>query len=254
MQIYLQQNNFQTFQGANISIPKAELENLLAKDKTIEQIARKFGVSGKTIRNRIAEYNLQLPSEKLRERFQNEAFPLLEQGIPAPVIRQLTGIPESYIKMWVQKNSYPSSKEIRDQRIVELFNLGKTDEEIADILCISEATIARKRQKKGCHKLNGRPAILKNTPVLDEIKSGASVEAVADKYKVSVSTIIKYVNKNNELTPKKLQIENKKSLIDGYLYKGYSISQIADELGEKKDSVYRFIQRHLPEWIGHRNK
>lgn len=254
MQIYIQQSNPQSFQGANIPIPKAELENLLAKDKTIEQIARKFGVSGKTIRNRIAEYNLQLPSEKLRERFQNEALPLLEQGIPTPVIRQLTGIQENYIKMWIRKNSYPSSKEIRDQRIVELFNLGKTDEEIADILCISESTIAHKRQKKGCHKEIGRPSVLKNTPVLDEIKSGVSVDDVAKKYKVSVSTITKYVNKNNELTPKKLQIENKKNLINDYLYQGHSVRQIAEELGEKKDSVYRFIQRHLPEWIGHRNK
>lgn len=251
MQIYFQQNNSPTFQA--IDIPREQLEALLAKDKTIEQIARKLGASGKTIRSRIKEYNLQLPSEKLRERFQNEALPLIEQGLSTPAIRKLTGIPEGYIKMWKHNNNPSSFKEIREQRIIELFNQNKTDEDIADILCMSEATITRKRQKLGCHKTIGRPPqITSDIPILKELKNGATTQEIADKYNISAKTITEYLKKNEQITPKKIQIENKKNLIASYLSKGYSVKQVADELGENKGSIYNFMKRFLPEWIEHR--
>ena len=80
MLIISNQQNYNPLFGTK-NIPRAELEMLLAKDKSSAQIARKFGVTTGTIMRKIREYGLQLPSEKLRERFYNEALPLLEQGV-----------------------------------------------------------------------------------------------------------------------------------------------------------------------------
>lgn len=253
MQIYIQQQtNPQTFQGINI--PKTELKALLEKGNDIEEIAQKFNVSGRTIRNRIKEYNLLLPSAKLKKTLQNEVLPLLEQGFSSATIHKLTGIPKSYIITSKHENDIPPFQKIREKRIIELFNQNKTDREIANILNMSESTVTRRRQRLGCKKINGRYALLKNTPVLDDIKSGASMKDIVNKYQVSVNTVTNYVSKNNELTPKKLEIKNKQLLIDDYLYQGYTVKQIAEEMGVKNISIYHFIQRYLPEWIGHINK
>ncbi len=65
------QYNYNTAFGTK-QIPRDELEALLKKDKTIAQIAKKFNVSTDTIRLRIKQYDFTLPSEKLRERYQNK--------------------------------------------------------------------------------------------------------------------------------------------------------------------------------------
>lgn len=140
MLIISNQQNYNPLFGTK-NIPRAELEMLLAKDKSSAQIARKFGVTTGTIMRKIREYGLQLPSEKLRERFYNEALPLLEQGVSYANVRKLTGISEEYSRKWLKKNSYPSNKVLFAQHLEELYKQNYTDEQIADILYVEVSTI-----------------------------------------------------------------------------------------------------------------
>ena len=173
MLIISNQQNYNPLFGTK-NIPRAELEMLLAKDKSSAQIARKFGVTTGTIMRKIREYGLQLPSEKHRELFYNEALPLL--GVPCAKVRKLTGISEEYSRKWLKKNSYPSNKVLFDQHLEELYKQNYTDEQIADILYVEASTIARRRGDLGLKRKLGRPqSNIDWQEILEMLKSGKRV-------------------------------------------------------------------------------
>ena len=142
------QYNYNTAFGTK-QIPRDELEALLKKDKTIAQIAKKFNVSTDTIRLRIKQYDFTLPSEKLRERYQNEALPLIQQGVSFANVRKMTGISEEYCYQQMKKNKSVNPRQVRNEMIEKLYYEGKSDKQIGEIVSLHESTVKHIRMKRG---------------------------------------------------------------------------------------------------------
>ncbi len=130
-------------------ISRAELEALLNKDKTVEQIARKYGTASSTIRAKIKKCGLQLPADKLRERYKSEALPLIQQGVSFSKVRKLTGISEEYCYQQMLKNKTVNPRQVRNEKIRDLFYEGKSDAEIGEILSLHESSVKRSRLAQG---------------------------------------------------------------------------------------------------------
>lgn len=249
--ISFQQNYNPTFGAKNI--PITELEILLQKDKSTAQIARKYGVTVKTVLNRIKEYGLQLPSERLKERFNNEALPLLEQGVSFANVRKLTGIKEQYCRNWVKNNSLLPQKVLFNKHLEELFNSNYTDEQIADILCVEVTTVKKRRGNLGLKRKNGRPANNVDwTMVFDMFKKGKTANQIAKELQISLKLLSNKIKELSGNTPKKMEIEFKRNFINECLSKGDSISVIAEKLNIRREPLYKFIQKYLPEWVNSR--
>ncbi len=245
----LPQQNYNPIFGTK-NIPITELEMLLQKDKSTAQIARKYGVTVKTILNRIKESGLQLPSERLRERFNNEALPLLEQGVSFANIRKLTGIKEQYCRNWVKNNSLPSQKILFNNHLEELFNSNYTDEQIADILCVEVMTVKKRRGTLGLKRKNGRPANkIDWSIVLDMFKNGKTANQISKELQISLKLLSNKIKELSGTTPKKMEIEFKRNFINERLSKGDSVSTIAEKLNIRREPLYKFIQKYLPEWV-----
>ena len=249
MLIISNQQNYNPLFGTK-NIPRAELEMLLAKDKSSAQIARKFGVTTGTIMRKIREYGLQLPSEKLRERFYNEALPLLEQGVSYANVRKLTGISEEYSRKWLKKNSYPSNKVLFAQHLEELYKQNYTDEQIADILYVEASTIARRRGDLGLKRKLGRPqSNIDWQEILEMLKSGKTAPQIVKEFKISAKLLAEKIKEISGVTPKKIELEYRKNFVSNCLAKGDNISSIAEKLNLRREPLYKFIQKFLPEWV-----
>ena len=94
-----------------------------------------------------------MPRERLQQQFEEQVLPLIEQGISPQNIYKLTGFNSYYVRKWQLAHNSETLTKIRHNRIVELFNEHYTDEQIADILCMSELSIKVVRQKLGCKRL-----------------------------------------------------------------------------------------------------
>ena len=237
MLIISNQQNYNPLFGTK-NIPRAELEMLLAKDKSSAQIARKFGVTTGTIMRKIREYGLQLPSEKLRERFYNEALPLLEQGVSYANVRKLTGISEEYSRKWLKKNSYPSNKVLFAQHLEELYKQNYTDEQIADILYVEVSTIARRRGDLGLKRKLGRPqSNIDWQEILEMLKSGKTAPQIVKEFKISAKLLAEKIKEISGVTPKKIELEYRKNFVANCLAKGDNISSIAEKLNLSKEDI-----------------
>lgn len=248
-QINFQQNYNPAF--GKLEITRAELEALLAKDKTIDQIARKYNVTSKSIFYYIKKFGLKLPSEKFRERFQNEALPLLEQGISYAKVRQLTGINEQFARKWFRKTSDASLKDLFNERLKELVKSNYTDDEIADILFVNIDTVKRKRYALGIKRQVGRRTLDVNwNEVLDALKNGKTVTQIIKEFSIPANIFTKKIKElTGGITPKKIEQEYKINFIQACLEKGDSVTDIAEKLQVRREPLYKFIKDNLPEWV-----
>ena len=209
-----------------------------------------FGVTTGTIMRKIREYGLQLPSEKHRELFYNEALPLLEQGVPCAKVRKLTGISEEYSRKWLKKNSYPSNKVLFDQHLEELYKQNYTDEQIADILYVEASTIARRRGDLGLKRKLGRPqSNIDWQEILEMLKNGKTAPQIVKEFKISAKLLAEKIKEISGVTPKKIELEYRKNFVANCLAKGDNISSIAEKLNLRREPLYKFIQKFLPEWV-----
>ena len=245
MQITLFQDK-QTLCFYRKDIPAEEIQALLDNDKTVKQIAKKYGVSPKTIREKIKKYNLKLPSQKLRDCFEKEALPLIQQGISPINIRKITGLQQGYVYRKIREKSFLPRKELFNQQIIELYQKNCTDEEIAQALHVKVDTIQKRRTELGLGRNMGRPAKYTNiTEILAELKNGTAVKTIIEKYNITKQTLYLKIKNLTGYSPKQIETEYRKQYIENCLKQGDDISTIASKINLTKKEINNFIKIHL---------
>ena len=227
------QNSNYFSNSANVSFGASkicvkQLKKLLQEDKNLKEIAAYFGVTVEAVRYQIKKHSLQMPRERLQQQFEEQVLPLIEQGISPQNIYKLTGFNSYYVRKWQLAHNSEALTKTRHNRIVELFNEHYTDEQIADILCMSEVSVKGVRQKLGCKRLVYK--YVSKEKIEELIPLVSSMKELAKKLGLTTTTTRQRLKEYSLLTPMEYAAKNNEEKVLKLFDFGYTDEQIASHL------------------------
>lgn len=174
------------------SIPKGKIEELLAKGISCNEIAKRYGKSGNSIRYLLDLYGLKTKTRKTTE-ILNEKMPIylkLQYGL-RKIVKE-TELPPDRINRWIERNIKEKAQAVFNKAKTELLLSKLSNAEVAEKLGINVQQVKRLRQKNKC-VVKDYAKTERFGKVLNYWKSGMSKEDIAERFNISIATINRYI-------------------------------------------------------------
>ena len=148
-------------------------------------------------------------------------------------------INEEYILPFSNEEKLKEKEEIK-KKVIELFNKGKTYQQIADEIGCSHGTIGRYLKKWGIEKEKVDIEQQKDR-IIELFNDGKTQQHIADEIGCSKATIGRYLRQWG--IEKENPIEQQKDLIIELFNEGYTQQQIADEIGCSQGTIGNYLKQ-----------